>query len=59
MTDPKKYVELCLDYVRDIDFVINGAQMKICEKLDLPESLIEESLLLLMERGLGQHIMEI
>jgi hypothetical protein len=39
--------------------VINSAQMKLCEKLDLNEKRIEESLLLLMERGLGSHIMEI
>ncbi|CAD8043222.1 unnamed protein product [Paramecium primaurelia] len=55
-SDGAKYVQLLLDYVNDIENLLMKAQEEICKKIDISQQTLEQSEMLLMERGLGQHV---
>jgi hypothetical protein len=47
---------MLMDYVNDIENLLMKAQEEICAKIDISQPILEQSEMLLMERGLGQHV---
>lgn len=45
-----------LEYVTEIENLLMKAQEEICKKIDVSQQILEQSEMLLMERGLGQHV---
>ncbi|KAM3141808.1 hypothetical protein pb186bvf_006130 [Paramecium bursaria] len=55
-TDSTKYIQSLMDYVNDIESLLMKAQEDICKKIDISQQILEQSEMLLLERGLGQHV---
>ena len=55
-SQPKEYVESLLEYVQKVENMLIKSQEEICSKLDLHPKTLEQSEIILMERGLSQHI---
>lgn len=57
LKDNAKYLEIMNNYLLNGEALIIEAQKLVAKKLGLAENKLEESELLLIERGLGNHIM--
>lgn len=55
--DKKKYIQIMMDHMNEIENLLMKAQEEICLKLGINQKQLEDSEMILIERGLAQHIL--